>query len=120
LSAHVPTYLCTVCLSLCFSICHDCYTVLAHQLLLALCLQNELFQLVTDQGFLHEPRVVWETLSNIEGDGMFVDGRFVTVPPKAAGPYRALTVDISEDQQISHEWVWVINRHKNRAWKKTL
>jgi len=65
--------------------------------------QNELFQLVTDQGFLHEPRVVWETLSNIEGDGMFVDSRFVTVPPKAAGSYHAAGLDVSEDQQISHE-----------------
>jgi hypothetical protein len=69
----------------------------------ALLLQHELFQLVTDQGFLHEPRVVWETLSNIEGDGLFVDGHFVTVPPKAAGPYHALPLDVSEDQQISHE-----------------
>ncbi|PNF28411.1 hypothetical protein B7P43_G16400 [Cryptotermes secundus] len=65
--------------------------------------KNELFQLVTDQGFLHEPRVVWETLSNIEGDGMFVDGHFVTVPPKAAGPCRALPLDVSEDQQINHD-----------------
>ncbi|KAJ9580585.1 hypothetical protein L9F63_024236, partial [Diploptera punctata] len=44
--------------------------------------RDELFQLVTDQGFLHETKVVWETLSNIEGDGMFVDGHFITVPPK--------------------------------------
>jgi hypothetical protein len=34
---------------------------------------------------------------------MFVDGHFVTVPPKAAGPYRALPLDVSEDQQINHE-----------------
>jgi hypothetical protein len=42
-------------------------------------------------------------LSNIEGDGMFVDSRFVTVPPKAAGSYHAAGLDVSEDQQISHE-----------------
>nr|CAD7595448.1 unnamed protein product [Timema genevievae] len=45
--------------------------------------KNELFQLVTDQGFLHEPRVVWESLSNIENDGYFVDGHFVSVPQNA-------------------------------------
>lgn len=28
--------------------------------------------------------MVWETLNNIEGDGQFVDGEFVTVPPKAS------------------------------------
>lgn len=82
--------------------------MLGEYLLLALWLQNELFQLVTDQGFLHEPNVVWETLSNIEGDGMFVDGRFMTVPPGSPGhiaaePYRARAVDVSEDQQINHE-----------------
>ncbi|PNF28410.1 Ubiquitin carboxyl-terminal hydrolase MINDY-1 [Cryptotermes secundus] len=70
---------------------------------------NELFQLVTDQGFLHEPRVVWETLSNIEGDGMFVDGHFVTVPPKAAGPCRALPLDVSEDQQINHDFLLALS-----------
>lgn len=45
--------------------------------------QHELLQLVTDQGFLGEPSVVWETLANIDGDGQFVDGAFRTVPPRA-------------------------------------
>ncbi len=43
---------------------------------------QELFLLVTDQGFLKEPRVVWETLSTIDGDSHFVDEKFVTAPPK--------------------------------------
>ncbi|XP_791130.2 ubiquitin carboxyl-terminal hydrolase MINDY-1 [Strongylocentrotus purpuratus] len=38
--------------------------------------KNELYVLVTDQGFLTESNVVWETLSNIEGDSYFVDGNF--------------------------------------------
>jgi hypothetical protein len=37
---------------------------------------------VTDQGFLKEPRVVWETLSNVDNDSHFVDEKFVTAPPK--------------------------------------
>ncbi|RWS28399.1 hypothetical protein B4U80_07982 [Leptotrombidium deliense] len=45
--------------------------------------KNELFQLVTDQGFLTESNVVWETLNNIENDGQFVDAEFITVPPKS-------------------------------------
>jgi hypothetical protein len=32
------------------------------------CLLQELFLLATDQGFLKEPRVVWETLNTIDGD----------------------------------------------------
>lgn len=53
---------------------------------LLVCFQNELYQLVTDQGFLTESNVVWETLENIEGDGKFVDGEFVIVPPKLVMP----------------------------------
>ncbi|KAI8808269.1 hypothetical protein BJ742DRAFT_286313 [Cladochytrium replicatum] len=33
-----------------------------------------LLTLVTDQGFLEAPGVVWETLDNVEGDSMFLDG----------------------------------------------
>lgn len=38
--------------------------------------------MVTDQGFLTEPNVVWESLNNIEGDDYFVDADFQLVPPK--------------------------------------
>lgn len=38
---------------------------------------------MTDQGFLTESCVVWETLNNIEGDTQFVDCEFQTAPPKA-------------------------------------
>ena len=75
--------------------------------------QNELLQLVTDQGFLSEPNVVWETLSSIDGDGQFVDGQFRTVPPK---PESALSssspvppssspaqIAMTAEQQIDHE-----------------
>lgn len=51
-------------------------------LIIILSPQNELFQLVTDQGFLNESNVIWETLNNIEGDGEFVDHGFRLVPPK--------------------------------------
>ncbi|ESO09981.1 hypothetical protein HELRODRAFT_73057 [Helobdella robusta] len=35
-----------------------------------------LYVLATDQGFLNEPRVVWETLTNVEGDSHFCDANF--------------------------------------------
>ena len=41
--------------------------------------KNELFLLATDQGFIKESNVVWETLSSIDGDGHFVDEHFVTI-----------------------------------------
>ena len=34
--------------------------------------------LVTDQGFVSEPKVMWETLANVEGDSHFVDQDFKT------------------------------------------
>lgn len=61
-------------------------------------LQDKLFQLVTDQGFLTESNVVWETLNNIEGDGQFVDGEFVIVPPKPS-----ILQGTNPQQQIDQE-----------------
>ena len=84
--------------------------------------QNELFQLVTDQGFLGETNVVWETLSSIDGESQFVDGHFRNVPPKperavmsspppsapgsantSANSGSALHLSMTAEQQIDHE-----------------
>ncbi len=54
--------------------------ILDHAALLLV--QDELFVLVTDQGFLAESRVVWETLSGVDGDSHFVDAFFHSAPPK--------------------------------------
>ncbi|CAG0880296.1 unnamed protein product [Cyprideis torosa] len=35
--------------------------------------QGRLYILVTDQGFLREPKVVWETLCSVQGDSTFTD-----------------------------------------------
>jgi hypothetical protein len=60
---------------------------------------------VTDQGFLKEPRVVWETLSNIDGDCHFVDEKFVTVPPKEEPARDAARAEepLTPEQQIERE-----------------
>ena len=41
--------------------------------------RSVLYLLVTDQGFLNQPHVVWETLDNIQGDTVFVDQDFNVV-----------------------------------------
>ncbi|XP_067929320.1 ubiquitin carboxyl-terminal hydrolase MINDY-2-like [Watersipora subatra] len=38
--------------------------------------RDHLFLLVTDQGYLRQSRIVWETLSNVEGDGELVNSEF--------------------------------------------
>ncbi|XP_053857345.1 ubiquitin carboxyl-terminal hydrolase MINDY-1 [Vidua macroura] len=38
--------------------------------------KGHLYLLVTDQGFLHEERVVWESLHSVDGDSCFCDAEF--------------------------------------------
>lgn len=66
--------------------------------------KDEIFLLVTDQGFLKENSVVWETLNSIDGDGQFVDSEFITAPPKAS-PKVTSTQDanLSPEQQLEQE-----------------
>uniref|UniRef100_A0A1I8JR69 AAA_9 domain-containing protein n=1 Tax=Macrostomum lignano TaxID=282301 RepID=A0A1I8JR69_9PLAT len=40
--------------------------------------------LVTDQGYLHQPDVVWETLNNIDNDSTFMNADFRRKPASAA------------------------------------
>ncbi|XP_023345436.1 ubiquitin carboxyl-terminal hydrolase MINDY-1 [Eurytemora carolleeae] len=70
---------------------------------------GELFILVTDQGFLSQKEVVWETLANIEGDCSFVNSTFkdsgvdsrLENCSAAANPAEALE---QEYVHISSEW----------------
>uniref|UniRef100_A0ABM0LVZ9 Ubiquitin carboxyl-terminal hydrolase n=1 Tax=Saccoglossus kowalevskii TaxID=10224 RepID=A0ABM0LVZ9_SACKO len=64
--------------------------------------KGELFLLVTDQGFLTENSIVWETLANTEGDSYFVDWGFHTCPPADAIPPAA---DVSTEQQINQDYL---------------
>ncbi|XP_077363861.1 ubiquitin carboxyl-terminal hydrolase MINDY-1 [Festucalex cinctus] len=44
--------------------------------------KGHLYLLVTDQGFLHEQGLVWESLHNVEGDGNFCDSNFRLCHPR--------------------------------------
>jgi len=73
--------------------------------------------LATDQGFLNESNVVWETLSNVEGDGHFVDAAFHTYRLPEMPTQRAAAVAVpstafptppaNSKEQIDHEYVFV-------------
>lgn len=65
--------------------------------------QNELFLLVTDQGFLNEKNVVWETLNNVEGDGYFVDTNFHTYRKPSPPPMEPQTAATNPDEQVDQE-----------------
>ncbi|XP_041366081.1 ubiquitin carboxyl-terminal hydrolase MINDY-2-like [Gigantopelta aegis] len=67
---------------------------------------NELFLLITDQGFLTECSVVWETLSNVEGDCHFVDTNFrtYTKPEPSPAAIAAAELPLGSDQQIDQDY----------------
>ncbi|CAL1548026.1 unnamed protein product, partial [Lymnaea stagnalis] len=67
---------------------------------------NELFQLVTDQGFLTESNVVWETLSTVDGDCHFTDATFrtYTKPPASIDPIPDPSVAVGSPEQIDHDY----------------
>ncbi len=80
--------------------------------------QTELFLLVTDQGFLTESGVIWETLSNVEGDGHFVDADFKTYtkrePP--TNPIPPPIVEPGSAQQIDTELVYEYKQYDLYWW----
>ncbi|XP_028820629.1 ubiquitin carboxyl-terminal hydrolase MINDY-1 [Denticeps clupeoides] len=65
--------------------------------------KGNLYLLVTDQGFLQEEGVVWESLHNVEGDGNFCDSEFrlshlsqrsgVSPSPAVATPQQQQQID---------------------------
>lgn len=78
----------------------------------------ELVTLVTDEGYLQNDRIVWETLGNMEGDSVFLDAIFrlhtsskhdlsglVSPPPSVVPPQEdadlayALTLQEEEEQR---------------------
>jgi len=68
--------------------------------------KDEVFILVTDQGFLKESSVVWETLGSIDGDSHFVDCDFVTAPPKSSPqPIKGNLggMNLSPEQQLEQD-----------------
>lgn len=69
--------------------------------------KNELFQLVTDQGFLTESNVVWETLGNVDGDCHFVDSEFhtYTKPEPPPLPANGSNLQYNPDEQIDHDYL---------------
>lgn len=58
-----------------------------------------LYLLVTDQGFLQEENVVWESLHNVEGDGNFCDSEFRLCHPSQK-PTAASRPNVQQQAQM--------------------
>ncbi|KAI5626322.1 ubiquitin carboxyl-terminal hydrolase MINDY-2 [Silurus asotus] len=59
--------------------------------------KGQLYLLVTDQGFLTEEKVVWESLHNVDGDGNFCDSEFRLRPSDPENVYHGQQDQIDQD-----------------------
>ncbi|XP_069339534.1 ubiquitin carboxyl-terminal hydrolase MINDY-2 isoform X2 [Eulemur rufifrons] len=66
--------------------------------------QGQLYLLVTDQGFLTEEKVVWESLHNVDGDGNFCDSEFRLRPPSDPE-----TVYKGQQDQIDQDYLMALS-----------
>ncbi|XP_004709585.1 ubiquitin carboxyl-terminal hydrolase MINDY-2, partial [Echinops telfairi] len=66
--------------------------------------KGQLYLLVTDQGFLTEENVVWESLHNVAGDGDFCDSAFHLRPPSDPE-----TVYRGQQDQIDQDYLMALS-----------
>ncbi|XP_065404045.1 ubiquitin carboxyl-terminal hydrolase MINDY-2 isoform X3 [Macaca fascicularis] len=66
--------------------------------------KGQLYLLVTDQGFLTEEKVVWESLHNVDGDGNFCDSEFRLRPPSDPE-----TVYKGQQDQIDQDYLMALS-----------
>jgi len=69
---------------------------------------GELYLLVTDFGYLNEPEIVWEKLSQIDGDNVFITQDFKPYYPKAQNAKKDIPESIP-DIEVSPE---MLEEHK--------
>ncbi|XP_058521765.1 ubiquitin carboxyl-terminal hydrolase MINDY-2 isoform X3 [Ochotona princeps] len=66
--------------------------------------KGQLYLLVTDQGFLTEEKIVWESLHNVDGDGNFCDSEFRLRPPSDPE-----TVYKGQQDQIDQDYLMALS-----------
>ncbi|MEE6502944.1 hypothetical protein FKM82_004688 [Ascaphus truei] len=66
--------------------------------------KGQLYLLVTDQGFLTEENIIWESLHNVDGDGNFCDSEFHLRPPSDPE-----TVYQGQQDQINQDYLMALS-----------
>ncbi|KAF3706882.1 Ubiquitin carboxyl-terminal hydrolase MINDY-1 [Channa argus] len=79
--------------------------------------KGHLYLLVTDQGFLQEEGLVWESLHNVEGDGNFCDSDFrLCHPPQRAAPASTLPPSTQDQQrQIDQDYLVAVSLQQQQG-----
>ncbi|KAM6202069.1 ubiquitin carboxyl-terminal hydrolase MINDY-2 [Rhynchocyon petersi] len=72
--------------------------------------KGQLYLLVTDQGFLTEEKVVWESLHNVDGDGNFCDSEFHLRPPSDPE-----TVYRGQQDQIDQDYLMALSLQQEQS-----
>ncbi|KAM3876819.1 ubiquitin carboxyl-terminal hydrolase MINDY-2 [Diretmus argenteus] len=72
--------------------------------------KGQLYLLVTDQGFLTEEKVVWESLHNVDGDGNFCDSEFRLRPPSDPE-----TVYRGQQDQIDQDYLMALSLQEQQS-----
>ncbi|XP_072139630.1 ubiquitin carboxyl-terminal hydrolase MINDY-1 [Mobula birostris] len=75
--------------------------------------KGHLYLLVTDQGFLAEQKLVWESLHNVEGDGSFCDAEFCLSHP--TGRQLAYTASQPPQQQIDQDYMVALSLQQQQG-----
>ncbi|XP_061764519.1 ubiquitin carboxyl-terminal hydrolase MINDY-1 [Nerophis ophidion] len=71
--------------------------------------KGHLYLLVTDQGFLREETLVWESLHNVEGDGNFCDSHFRLCHPPQRGSPPAKLPPCDQQRQIDQDYLVAVS-----------
>ncbi|NXX40456.1 MINY1 hydrolase, partial [Tricholaema leucomelas] len=74
--------------------------------------KGHLYLLVTDQGFLHEEGVVWESLHTVDGDSCFCDTDFhLSHAPGKEGP----TAATPEQSQVDQDYMMALSLQQQQG-----
>ncbi|XP_078062965.1 ubiquitin carboxyl-terminal hydrolase MINDY-1-like, partial [Mustelus asterias] len=75
--------------------------------------KGHLYLLVTDQGFLSEQKVVWESLHNVEGDGNFCDSEFCLSHP--SGRQVPFNITQAPQEQIDQDYMVALSLQQQQG-----
>lgn len=77
--------------------------------------KGHLYLLVTDQGFLHEDGLVWESLHNVEGDGNFCDSDFRLCHPSQKTPAVNQNTPQQQQMQIDQDYLVAMSLQRDQG-----
>ncbi|XP_061051622.1 ubiquitin carboxyl-terminal hydrolase MINDY-1-like [Eubalaena glacialis] len=82
--------------------------------------KGHLYLLVTDQGFLQEEQVVWESLHNVDGDSCFCDSDFHLSQSLGKGPGEGGSGSPEKQQQVDQDYLIALSLQQQQPSRGTL